>query len=102
MTSDSDTRIEERAYAIWEAEGRPHGRHDEHWHRAAQEIARESDEASSQPAPSGGSSQAGSVPGLRSHPAASPQANGAKSGTPVEAGKGEPGRRARRSAPASS
>jgi Protein of unknown function (DUF2934) len=38
MRSDRNRHIEQRAYEIWEAEGRPHGKHDEHWHRAAQEI----------------------------------------------------------------
>jgi hypothetical protein len=38
MKSDRQRRIEQRAYEIWEREGRPHGKHDEHWHRAAQEI----------------------------------------------------------------
>lgn len=31
----------ERAYAIWEQEGRPEGRHDEHWHRAGSKDAPE-------------------------------------------------------------
>ncbi|UFN47299.1 DUF2934 domain-containing protein [Roseomonas sp. OT10] len=31
-------RIRERAYAIWEREGRPHGRDADHWDRARQEI----------------------------------------------------------------
>lgn len=30
--------IRERAYAIWEAEGRPHGKDLDHWHRAAAEV----------------------------------------------------------------
>jgi len=34
-------RIEERAYALWEAEGQLHGRHEEHWHRAARELEAE-------------------------------------------------------------
>ncbi len=34
-------RIEERAYAIWESEGRPHGRDREHWHKAEAQIAEE-------------------------------------------------------------
>ena len=38
MKADRLTRIRERAYAIWEAEGRPHGRDVEHWARAANEI----------------------------------------------------------------
>ena len=34
-------RVEERAYAIWNAEGQPHGRHEEHWHLAEREVAAE-------------------------------------------------------------
>jgi Protein of unknown function (DUF2934) len=30
--------IRQRAYAIWEAEGRPHGHDLDHWHRAQAEI----------------------------------------------------------------
>jgi Protein of unknown function (DUF2934) len=40
-------RVEERAYAIWNAQGRPHGRHEEHWHLAEREIAAE--EAAARP-----------------------------------------------------
>lgn len=32
------TLIEERAYALWESEGRPHGRHLDHWQQAETEI----------------------------------------------------------------
>jgi Protein of unknown function (DUF2934) len=41
MSSERQKRIEERAYALWQAEGRPHGRHEEHWRRAAHEIETE-------------------------------------------------------------
>jgi hypothetical protein len=41
MQSDRQERISERAYQIWVAEGRVHGRHDEHWQRAEREIAEE-------------------------------------------------------------
>ena len=41
MQSDRQERISERAYHIWVAEGRIHGRHEEHWHRAEREIAEE-------------------------------------------------------------
>jgi hypothetical protein len=41
MQSDRHERISERAYQIWVAEGRVHGRHDEHWRRAEREIAEE-------------------------------------------------------------
>ena len=37
MTSDKEERIKARAYQIWEEEGRPHGRHHDHWQRAAEE-----------------------------------------------------------------
>jgi Protein of unknown function (DUF2934) len=41
MNSDKQRRIEQRAYALWEAEGHPHGRHENHWHRAADQIEAE-------------------------------------------------------------
>ena len=33
-----EARIRERAYQIWEREGRPDGKHLEHWRRAEQEV----------------------------------------------------------------
>lgn len=33
-----EEKIRERAYAIWEEEGRPEGREQEHWERAAREF----------------------------------------------------------------
>ena len=36
-----DDRIRERAYGIWIAEGRPHGRDLAHWQRARHEIQQE-------------------------------------------------------------
>jgi hypothetical protein len=41
MRSDREERIKERAYALWLAEGRAHGKHQDHWHRAEREIAAE-------------------------------------------------------------
>ena len=41
MRSDREERIKERAYAIWLAEGRVHGKHHDHWHQAEREIAAE-------------------------------------------------------------
>ncbi|MBV8935990.1 MAG: DUF2934 domain-containing protein [Alphaproteobacteria bacterium] len=41
MDTNRHKRIEQRAYAVWEAEGYPHGRHDEHWHFAARQIEAE-------------------------------------------------------------
>ncbi|WP_173931862.1 DUF2934 domain-containing protein [Chelativorans sp. Marseille-P2723] len=40
--SERDEKIRQRAYEIWEAEGRPEGREAEHWARASQEIEAES------------------------------------------------------------
>jgi hypothetical protein len=41
MSMEHESRIRERAQALWEQEGRPEGRHDEHWRRASQEIDEE-------------------------------------------------------------
>jgi len=41
MTPDLEEMIRHRAHEIWEEEGRPHGRHEEHWQRAAGEITEE-------------------------------------------------------------
>jgi hypothetical protein len=35
---DQEAMIRERAYAIWEASGRPIGRDEEHWYQASKEI----------------------------------------------------------------
>ena len=36
---DLQSRIAARAYHIWEGEGRPHGRDQEHWRMAEAELA---------------------------------------------------------------
>ena len=33
-----EDKIRERAYAIWEEDGRPEGRQEEHWYRASTEL----------------------------------------------------------------
>jgi len=38
MTNDMEQKIRERAYQIWEQEGRIHGRHEDHWHLAKLEL----------------------------------------------------------------
>ena len=38
IAEDTQAKIRERAYHIWEAAGRPDGRADEHWHQAMQEV----------------------------------------------------------------
>jgi hypothetical protein len=41
MRDDRAYQIHRRAHEIWEQEGRPHGKHDEHWQRATEEIEAE-------------------------------------------------------------
>jgi hypothetical protein len=51
-----EDRIHQRAHEIWEREGRPDGRHDEHWAQARREIEAEGGAASARPvAPDGNS-----------------------------------------------
>ena len=38
MDQDREDRIRLRAHQLWEAEGQPHGSHDEHWRRAEEEV----------------------------------------------------------------
>lgn len=38
MSQPSHSEIAQRAYQIWEREGRPHGRDWDHWHMAEREI----------------------------------------------------------------
>ncbi|WP_103174715.1 DUF2934 domain-containing protein [Paracoccus sp. SY] len=38
MTDERTRRIQERAYSIWEQEGRPPGRDAQHWGQAEREI----------------------------------------------------------------
>ena len=39
MAEDLESRIQKRAYQIWEREGRPEGRSHDHWELAREEIA---------------------------------------------------------------
>ncbi len=36
--TDREDKIRQRAYSIWQEEGHPQGRADDHWHRAAREV----------------------------------------------------------------
>ncbi|UVC11272.1 DUF2934 domain-containing protein [Rhizobium sp. TH2] len=38
MDDTQDHPIRKRAHQIWEEEGRPDGKHDEHWRRAKSEV----------------------------------------------------------------
>lgn len=40
QVSNNEESIRDRAHAIWESEGRPEGKHFEHWQRAEQEAGR--------------------------------------------------------------
>lgn len=44
-TVETQERIAERAYAIWEQAGRPDDRAEEHWFRAEEEIRTEDENA---------------------------------------------------------
>jgi len=49
MSDDREGQIRERAYRLWQEEGEPHGKHDEHWHRAQQEFPGEQPAATPEP-----------------------------------------------------
>ena len=49
MDHDNSEEISHRAYEIWEAEGRPHGRHEEHWRQALHDLGLTAPEAASHP-----------------------------------------------------
>lgn len=53
--SDRIQRIHEHAYHLWEREGRPEGRHLEHWSQAEQEINEQEDFANGHQVNSAGS-----------------------------------------------
>jgi hypothetical protein len=58
-TPDSEHRIRERAYHLWEADGRLEGRAQDYWERAKASINKEDSEKR---APSGGAGKAQDVP----------------------------------------
>ena len=89
MTPDRDERIRQRAHEIWERDGRPHGRHDEHWQRAREEIEAEALQMDSMKGVSADPAQDSPAPKRRGRPA--------KSDTPDAAVDGEPSAPKRRS-----
>lgn len=50
MNEDHLQKVRERAHALWEQDGRPHGQDAAHWAQAEREIAAENDAQSSAPA----------------------------------------------------
>lgn len=77
MSTDTDQKVRDRAHRIWEREGRPDGRHDEHWAQAMHEIEKEA-------------AAAGAGDGLKVTPDNDPS----RGGGPVEGGPSarDPGR----------
>jgi hypothetical protein len=41
MHQGNDEHIRRKAYEIWESEGRPEGRHDDHWRRARENFRKD-------------------------------------------------------------
>jgi hypothetical protein len=79
-----EDRIRERAHQIWEGEGRPEGRHAEHWEQARREIeaerlggAADPEDSPTLTAPDHG----GATPGEAAAAAASPTGQGSKGGS---------------------
>jgi len=48
MTDISEDDIRRRAYALWEADGRPDGSHDAHWLLALRELTEEANAAANE------------------------------------------------------
>ncbi len=69
--TDREHKIRQRAYGIWEEEGHPHGREQEHWHRAMREV--ESGAPAQPELPN-----IGDAPSLEMAPAAKPAAKRSK------------------------
>jgi Protein of unknown function (DUF2934) len=72
MESDREKRVRERAYQIWQRQGEPHGRADEHWAQAEAEIELEHELAADRAA--AGQKPTTEAP-LRSEPARRPERN---------------------------
>jgi hypothetical protein len=86
MNRDEEQLIRERAYEIWEREGRPTGRAEEHWRQAAAEIAAATKQpaAAEKPAPAPPPTAPGATPAAapprRSRPVQRREGNGATTG----------------------
>ncbi len=77
-TDGREERLRERAYALWEAEGRPEGREVEHWSMAERELT----EAEARPATTlKGASSAEGKPPARSPTARRRRGGDAKTGS---------------------
>lgn len=47
--AEHEERVRQRAYELWEQDGRPHGRHVEYWQRARAEIEGEDGATDAEP-----------------------------------------------------
>jgi hypothetical protein len=74
MTDDRQHRIRQRAHAIWENQGRPHGADSQHWEQATREIDAEDAAAKKKPA----RAAAAAKPKAAAKPAAAPKTSAAK------------------------
>ncbi|MBC9208843.1 DUF2934 domain-containing protein [Roseomonas aerophila] len=63
MQDEQQDRIRDRAHAIWEREGRPEGRHTDHWLQAEQEGSAEGVEPVASAPESPGDDAAPGTPG---------------------------------------
>lgn len=95
MDETIERRIRDRAYRIWEEEGRPAGRDVDHWLRAAQEVAAEdharngADEA----APPAAEAAAPAKPKRTRSPRAAKPEKEAKPAKAAKTAKAEPARK---------
>jgi len=64
MTKSKRDRIAARAYEIWESEGRPPNKSEEHWRKAEQEVARQ-DRSEQMGAPSPAEPREAEPPAMR-------------------------------------
>jgi hypothetical protein len=62
MSDDRQHRIRQRAHAIWESHGHPHGSDREHWEQATREIDAEDAAAKKKPAPAAAKPKAAAAP----------------------------------------
>lgn len=98
MTADPDyeQRVRERAYQLWEAEGKPHGRDVEFWERARSLVAAEATAAAEAPP-----AAKPKAPRKQAAPAAGAQAAGAQAaGSPPEPAGAKPDAAPKRKSPA--
>ncbi len=82
MSDERHEAVSRRAYELWEQEGGEHGRHEDHWHRAAGEIGGGSGDVAVT-APDGTTMDVAAAPAKK--PAAKPRAKAGAASTPTSA-----------------